>query len=402
MAYQLDPAMLDFLRQRTGGVPPPVDAAPVPPPVPVAPVHEAIDPEVMQLLEGQDAEAKDYNARQDLKEGVGRSMNYFLGRPVNPDVGTPKVDDSVRKYLLTRKLGAQGQQNPLVPYQMQKMLGDLAEQGRDREPSPVAWGAPSGMTRGEALRAGYGHAPKAEDANKIPKIPITEPNRKALLAKGIDPTGMDNSEAAKLLGTQNVGIGGLETRQSEINRDKTGDLRMGRYMDLGPSSPLIGDNGGKARFIDSAESVMDMNAQAEKLRGLIKKYGAGRDVDEKGRTQMKQIVANLRTSLKTIMALGVIAGPDMPQFVDPQISDPTLVEANVNAFFGGLGKTDYDTQLRGLAHNFSAKVKRKMDMLDVIPKGPMARQFAKARADELHMSGMAPAEIEKTLEAEGY
>ncbi len=394
--FPLDPALMDWMAKRKG-LPAPVAEPPAAPPV----APPVLDPEVMGLLEQSDAQAQDQNAKQDLREGVARSMNYFLGRPVNPEMGPPKVDDAVKRYIINRKMGAQHPADPLVPLRVQEMMAKLAGQARENEVAPPEWGAAPGMNRAEALRAGYGHAPKVDDG-KIPKIPITDSNAKALSARGIDPSGMDNSEAARLLGTQLIGGGGLDVRKGEIERDKTGDLRMGRYMELGPKSPLIGDAGGKSKFIDGAEAAIDTANNAEKLRGLIKKYGQGRNVPEAARTQMKQLVANLRTSLKTIMQLGVIAGPDMPQFVDPQIADPTLIEANFNKFFGEMGKTDYDTQLRGLTHNFLGKTKRKMDLLDVVPTGPLLRQFAKARADELFMAGKSAAEIEKTLEAEGY
>jgi hypothetical protein len=67
----------------------------------------------MKLLEAQDREASSANALQDLREGVTKSMNYFTGRPVAASEGPPKMDDAVRRYVVSRKLGAQHPVDPL-------------------------------------------------------------------------------------------------------------------------------------------------------------------------------------------------------------------------------------------------------------------------------------------------
>lgn len=351
-------------------------------------------------LEQIDKDKERSNALGYLGQVMSRSGSLVRGDKVGTLPAPPMVDDSVRKFILTRKMGAA--QDPLLGLKGFKLAAEIAKLqgggGADAE-APQAWGAQPGMTRSEALRAGYGRAPKQE---KMGKTPITPGNETALRSRGIDPSGMDNDDAARLLGTQLVAGQSVGLRQSEIERDKTGDARMGRHMTLGPRSPLIGDSGQKAKFLDGAEAAMDLSNNSDKLIGLIDRYGTGRLAPEVARTQMQQLVATLRTSLKTIMQLGVIGGADMPKFIDPQIADPTLVEANFNEWFGSLGKTDYKTQLRGLKANFLGKTKRKMDLLDVIPEGPLARQLAKARADELLLQGMDPADIEKTLTSEGF
>jgi hypothetical protein len=183
MGYQLDPAMLDFLRQRTGvgDALPSVDPTPAPTPRIAPPTMPPPDPEVMRLLGEQDAEAARSNTRQDLKEGIGRSMSYFLGQPVNPDRGPPKVDDAVRKFLISRKMGAA--QDPSALAKLEETLTDIQDKRRKGEPAPAAWGATPGMTRGEAMAAGFGHAPKALDFGDQP---ITQSDLDYAKSLGID------------------------------------------------------------------------------------------------------------------------------------------------------------------------------------------------------------------------
>jgi hypothetical protein len=102
---KLDPAMLEFLQRQQGQAPAPPPAPTMPPPPPSGPPPmrtplSDLDPKIIDFLKQHDAEAKDYNDRRDLNEGVGRSMNYFMKKPVAAGFPPPKVDDEMQKFLI--------------------------------------------------------------------------------------------------------------------------------------------------------------------------------------------------------------------------------------------------------------------------------------------------------------
>jgi hypothetical protein len=190
-----------------------------------------------------------------------------------------------------------------------------------------------------------------------------------------------------------------ESAKEEKETEKA--LRMGPSIRILPSSPFM--DAPATQKIDFTTNVVgsaqDLATNSKALEDLIARYGTGRLTEKEARTAMKSKVAIIRSNLKALLKLGVIGGADMPQFVDPQIEDPTQVQSVFNDWFGGLGKTDYPTQLRELRKTYLGNVKRQMDTLGLVPEGELAETldepFGGAKAKEPALGTFDKAAVRK-------
>jgi hypothetical protein len=273
----LDPKVVEFLRARTQG-PAPVapDPAVLPPP----------DPETMRLLEQQDAEAKDYNIRQDLKEGIGRSMNYFLGKPVNPDVGQPKVDDSMRKYLISRKMGAA--QDPMT---QQLHALDLKLKQKQLDAQPPAKVVP--MSDG----------------------PATEQQRAELKAKGENPDAYPTMgyAQARLLSLSQVDAaraGRADTNAKEDKKDaKASESKRSLGVYLTPATADLTDNQRSTLMNELAVPGSQWLDQMAELSGVLD--SAGTSPTPQQLADIHRLIASSLVKQNKVAGLGALSGPDM-------------------------------------------------------------------------------------------
>jgi hypothetical protein len=312
MAYDLDPALLDFLRRRQGGevaptaeapapvldIPPPagrISAAPAPAPITTLAQTRnplsSLDPQVIDFLQKHDASASEYNDKRDLDEGIGRSMNYFLRKPVSAGFPARKVDDEMQKFLIHQSTlrGYASANDPMH-----------APPTEDHIRRAIAGGMPEGVARGAptlgSLVAIYDRKPdrvapefnptedyiKRGAALKRPVLP--QPGEKAVdFAKRVEGQERDEQLAkdrAAAVGQNDVTLSPAAQRLAAERYLTTGEspnLGMGRSGgkakasilnlagELAPDTNLAGATAG---YKSTTKSLGELQAQADKVNAF--------------------------------------------------------------------------------------------------------------------------------------
>ena len=149
-----------------------------------------------------------------------------------------------------------------------------------------------------------------------------------------------------------------EQRAEDRKREIASKGAMGpEFEPLDDTSPLYSDEAGKRKFLASAAASKALSRGVGVVRDVISKNGTNPlTLPAEARSRLKSAIADIRTQIKTIDELGVVAGPDMPQFISPQIDNPATFE---NHFMKVLGLTDPIAQLNQLEQSMAGGVLEK-------------------------------------------
>ena len=275
------------------------------------------------------------------------------------------------------------------------LLMQFASSYVNRRPTPVAprkasdnvakFGIEAGLENQQ--REGGLHLLRTLESGSAAPRPGEEPldpaMEQAIRAAGKDPAlARNRAEGFRLLG-----FASQEAARAETNADRdaarkiteataaaTQADRAQRAQDrekeiaskgaMGPefepldnTSPLYSDEAGKRKFLASAAASKALSRGVGVVRDVIAKHGTNPlTIPAEARSRLKSAIADIRTQIKTIDELGVVAGPDMPQFISPQIDNPATFE---NHFMKVLGLTDPIAQLNQLEQSMAGGVVEK-------------------------------------------
>ncbi len=246
----------------------------------------------------------------------------------------------------------------------------------DDEPAPPEWGAPGGYTKGQALRAGFGKAPKGEGEHKKPPTPEQITRGKAL---GVLPA--EDEDSVHYEGAIRAAANSARTA-AEKGEGRADKKKASRW--LGPDfefAPDVPDNAipdaTRAKALDEAGLVTHVHDSAQRLRDLLKRHGP--QVVGKAATEMKTLIEDLKLTIKDpVYNLGVLNGRDY-ELVSKIVSDPTSIGQIVSS---EAGVRDLDTALATAQKQWKAKVRARMRGYGAQPKkGGKYEEAAPAAAE---------------------
>lgn len=312
-----------------------------------------------------------------LGSNLDRAAAMMLGERVGPLA--VEVPTEVRDYLARLKMSGRAL-DPTTAARLELLRAQIektrAGKGAD-EPAPADWGAPPGTTMKNAIRLGYGRAPKPINPDDEP---ASTEEVEELVAKGFPAWGgmtkgeykkakdrlwgvAENRKTAIAAAGRSVDV--AEKKEQSKRDAEKGEARatFGNDWTPDPTSPLLTNETAKQSFLDSMANVTEMEGLADELRSIIKR-GVGITSDAKTKTQVRNLVAKMQLKQKDIDKLGVLSVTDISEFMLPQLAEPTGWDATWKQW---TGQFDPIAQLDQYLSNIRKQVRNKADRMAVKP-----------------------------------
>lgn len=247
-----------------------------------------------------------------------------------PTLQPQQSDSAFREWLMRQRVQDQGAERKI------QAAGALAKLDRapelDAQPAPPEWNALPGMTRSEALRAGYGRP--AADKTGAPLTPeeVDEAARLRIAYDGRDPEKVRDDlygerRSVRNAEAQRFARDATAAKADEKDeRKRSDDTFIADDFEPGPSARPV-ESSVKTDLFRQASNGSSIIKNSRELRALVKKHGGGA-VAGPVASRMSALATDLVMGGKNLYGLGVL-NPNDEVVLARIIADPTSISSLV-------------------------------------------------------------------------